>query len=282
MSNLSGYAPCGYNRGMQRFKFFHVFSIWSVLFCIGVSGCTEPITPTATSVAEAAETAVPLPNTTPARPTSIPSTYRFETVQLGSVTIEYAIVTPGGFYSQREYPILLALPPGEQTKEMVEVGLNVYWAEEAKTRGWIVISPVAPDGVLFFQGSESLIPDFLARTAEIYHPIGDKYYLAGVSNGGISAFRLALNSPQLFRSLLVLPGFPQSTEDKTNLVELVDIPVAMFVGEQDTAWLGAMQETETTLQAAGGNVTLNVLPGEGHILESVTGEMLYEWMESQP
>lgn len=271
-----------YNRGMQRLKFFHVFSIWCVLLCMGVIGCTETTTPTVTSVAEVAETAVPLPNSPPTRPTPVPSAYRFETVQLGNVTIEYAIVTPGGFYSQREYPILLALPPGEQTKEMVQVGLDNYWAAEAKTRGWIVISPAAPDGVLFFQGSESLIPDFLAKTAEIYHPIGNKYYLAGVSNGGISAFRLALNSPQLFRSLLVLPGFPQSDEDKKNLAELAGIPVAMFVGEQDTIWLSAMQETETTLKAVGGNVSLNVLPGEGHILESVTGEMLYEWMESQP
>ena len=64
--------------------------------------------------------------------------------------LRYTIVLPTVFTPAKTYPVLLAMPPGPQTEAMVEAGLN-YWRLEAQKRGWIVISPIAPDGVLFFK-----------------------------------------------------------------------------------------------------------------------------------
>ncbi|MBI3241752.1 MAG: hypothetical protein HYZ49_05605 [Chloroflexi bacterium] len=204
----------------------------------------------------------------------------FETFASADGTkMEYAIALPDNFDSQKEYPILLALPPGGQGKDLVQALLDRYWAEGIN-RGWVVLSPAAPGGVLFFSGSERLIPEFLAETARTYKPEGGQYHLAGISNGGLSAFRIIGNNPELFKSLLVLPGFPQTEADQQKLSSLVNIPVAMFVGGEDTGWLEAMQDTEKTLTQLGGKVTLKVLPGEGHILESLTAGELFDLLES--
>ena len=122
--------------------------------------------------------------------------------------LDYGLVLPANFDPEKSYPILLLFPPGGQTRDMVDAGFS-FFADGAIRNGWIILSPVAPDGVLFFQGSETIIPEFLAKTAEKYKPEGNKYHVAGISNGGISAFRIATSYPERVHSLLALPGFPR-------------------------------------------------------------------------
>lgn len=220
------------------------------------------------------------PETTP-EPINPSDVIQFQTVEMkdGS-TLEYAEVLPEDFDAEQEYPILLAMPPGGQDKAVTEAVMEFYWAVEAYQRGWIVISPVAPDGVLFFSGSEMYIPELLDQISQQYKPEGGKFHLAGISNGGLSAFRIILNNPELFHSLMVLPGFPPNQEDTAKLELLKDIPVAMFVGELDSGWRTAMEEVQAALEALGGSVTLEVEAGEGHILrEGLNGAKLFDVLD---
>ena len=66
--------------------------------------------------------------------------------------IEYVLVLPDHFDRTAPYPVLLALPPGHQSKQLVEAGLHLYREAEAKKRGWVVISPAAPEGESFWIG----------------------------------------------------------------------------------------------------------------------------------
>jgi predicted esterase len=91
-----------------------------------------------------------------------------------------------------------------------------------------------------------------------------------VSNGGISSFRIAAQDPSSIQSLLVFPGFARSDEDRAALPSMVDIPVRLFVGADDMGWIPAMQETHDILLNAGADVTLEILPGEGHRIESLS------------
>jgi pimeloyl-ACP methyl ester carboxylesterase len=206
----------------------------------------------------------------------------YHSIELADKTmLQYAVALPDGFDPSQPYPILLALPPGGQDRAMVEAGLDRYWARLAEQRGWIVLSPIAPNGVFFFQGSERLIPEFLERTAEQYRPEGGKYHLAGISNGGLSGFRIALNNPNMFHSLTVLPGFPPTEVDSQNLAVLKDIPVTMFVGQEDTAWAQAMQRAQQELTRLGGQASLEIIPDEGHVIQSLTrGEKLFDLLDS--
>lgn len=163
------------------------------------------------------------------------------------MTLEFALVLPEVLEQDRIYPVLLALPPGEQGRDEVESALDRYWIRQSIQRNWIVISPIAPDGVRFFEGSETLIPDLLGWVEERYHVEGDKFHVAGLSAGGYSGFRIATIYPERFHSLTVLPGYPITEEDFRNLVRLKNMPIAMFVGLYDEDFLESMEQTRDRL-----------------------------------
>jgi pimeloyl-ACP methyl ester carboxylesterase len=89
-----------------------------------------------------------------------------------------------------------------------------------------------------------------------------------------------VNDPQRYWSLVVLPGQPYSQADFNKLVALTAMPVVMFVGEQDSDWLTGMQRTEAELTRLGGQVTLEVVPNEGHVIHSLSGARLFDLLES--
>ncbi|MEM7112449.1 MAG: hypothetical protein AAF614_08450 [Chloroflexota bacterium] len=214
-----------------------------------------------------------------AEPESV--TYHEMAVADGEETIEYALVLPPDFDPDQTYPILLALPPGPQTRPMVDNGLRLYWQPGAFANGWIVVSPVAPGGIVFFRGSEDFLPEFLDNIAAMFPPEGGKFHVAGISNGGISAFRAAINMPDRFHSLVAVPGVPANKTDFDQLDLLTDIPIAMHVGGNDTGWLERMEEAEAELDRLGGNASLIVAAGEGHVIQGLSGgALLFAFMES--
>ncbi|MFQ5426880.1 MAG: hypothetical protein ACE5EV_07350, partial [Gaiellales bacterium] len=182
----------------------------------------------------ATESAVPAdePPTEPP-PRATPGARFSDTLTLPDGTaVEYTTVLPADFTPGEERPVLLAFPPGGQQQDEVDFGLDVYWSAEAQRRGWIVVSPVAPAGGLFFAQSASLVPDLVDALGSLYPPEGGRMHVAGISNGGLSSFRAAIDNPDLFSSLLVLPGFPPDESDYEHLDRLAgSVPVTMYVGE---------------------------------------------------
>ncbi len=215
----------------------------------------------------------------PSRPAAGSRTQQVLTLQSG-VDLTYTLVLPTSYRpGGTTYPVLLALPPGSQGQDEVDALLDKWWAPEATERGWIVVSPVAPDGQLFFSGSSATLVELMDSVAATYPPEGGKFHLAGVSNGGLSAYRIALDAPERFASLLVAPGFPPDDADRANLRRLVKIPVASYVGEQDSSWREASVRTVRELNRLGGRATLTVSPGEGHILQKITARQLFDVLE---
>src|SRR5271163_1369240 len=170
--------------------------------------------------------------------------------------LEYALVLPDHFDKATAYPVLLALPPGDQSKELVLAGLHLYWEAEAKKRGWVVISPAAPPGTNFYSGAESDLPALLDEVAKSVRFEGGKVHLAGVSNGGLSAYRVITEFPDRFLSLTVLPGVPPDARAFAALKELKGIPVAAFVGGDDTEWVRGSREASQELDRLGIQNTL--------------------------
>lgn len=192
--------------------------------------------------------------------------------------LTYALVLPSAeFIGPR--PTLLALPPGDQSRAMVEAGLNRYWGQEAASRGWIVVSPVAPEGSSFRSGAEAMIPALLDHV-QAQHPVaGGRFHLAGASNGGRSAFRVAGLFTERFRSVTVLPGYPSTPEDAARLERLVLLPIAMFVGGADGRWVEESRRTAEALTALGADATLRILEGEGHVPPSLDGPVMMDHLE---
>jgi len=193
--------------------------------------------------------------------------------------LDYRLLAPDE--AQESYRVLLALPPGPQTVGMVDWGIRSYYLDEAQRRGWVVVSPVAPGGLTFVQGAERYLPELLEETGRSYPPEGGKFHLAGVSNGGLSSFRIAGLHPELFHSIAVLPGWP-SPQRLDELDRLAGIPLRMWAGERENpVWLELMRKAESRLRELDADVELHVLPSEGHTLGSLMGgKELFDFLES--
>jgi pimeloyl-ACP methyl ester carboxylesterase len=198
-----------------------------------------------------------------------------ETFTVDGVDIDVVLVVPPGEPTDTE--VVFAFPPGGQDLELTKRIVEQIYAEQALARGWIVASPAAPNGELFYSGSDVLVPGLLEQLAERFQPHDGKFQLVGVSNGGLSAFRAARLAFDRFASISTYPGYPGSEEDREILDQLATIPVRLYVGGDDTGWRTPMEALEQELRDLGGDVQLTAYPGEGHIIEPLRdGEILFD------
>jgi pimeloyl-ACP methyl ester carboxylesterase len=186
--------------------------------------------------------------------------------------IAYALGLPEGFGGDKTYPALLAFPGGRQDKESVEGALSRFWEREAVKRGYIVFSPAAPPGKPFYESGADLIPEFLERQRAAFKIEGGKFHVAGSSNGGVSAFVVAIRHPELFHSLTVLAGFPIEQADFERLDRLRGVKISMFVGDGDLYWKEGMEKTRQRLASFGKPVYFEVVPRNGHFLPALSFE----------
>ena len=194
--------------------------------------------------------------------------------------IEYVLLVPEGREPGAPGKVLFAFPPGSQDIDLAERIVVDRWQQAALERGYVVVSPAAPSTGLFFTDeSAALVPELLDAIATEYPPDDGRFDLAGVSNGGLSAFAAAIATPERFRSLVVFPGNSPDGGDDPALARLDDLGVAMFVGANDNGWLEAARSTEATLASLGITVELTEVAGEGHIIESLTGDDLFDAIE---
>ncbi len=210
----------------------------------------------------------------------IPGDVDTGSVDVAGTTIEYVVSIPEGFEIGDRAPVLLALPPGGQSLETARSTLDRVYVAEAQRLGWVVVSPAAPDGVRFFDGAEGSLPGFVDWIEAWVEPEGGAPHVAGISNGGISAFRYATQNPDRTQSVITFPGFPRG-DDRNVLDQLAEIPVRMYVGGDDTNWIGPAEDATALLQQAGGDVELVIFPGEGHRIDSASdGTLVFAQLES--
>ena len=125
----------------------------------------------------------------------------------------------------------------------------------------------------FYNGGERFLAPLLIKMRERFRVSQGRMHLAGASNGGRSAFRVATEYPFEFQSITVLPGYALDA-DLPRLKRLENMRVHMFVGGDDTNWVEESRKTETALKALGIPTTLEVLDGDGHVPESLDGDVI--------
>jgi poly(3-hydroxybutyrate) depolymerase len=194
-----------------------------------------------------------------------------KTAKIGGTTLEYKVILPKGYDPGKAYPAVLAFPGGPQTMDMVNGTLERNWREQAERRGYIVVIPAAPGGELFFEGGERVFPAFLTKLLADYKILDNKFHMAGVSNGGISAFHIAASYPQYFWSITGLPGF---LEDATpaRVRAISKMCINMYAGELDTSWADEERQQSAQFRAQGMNVQFSIEKGEGHVMRTLDGE----------
>jgi poly(3-hydroxybutyrate) depolymerase len=189
---------------------------------------------------------------------------------IGGVLVHYKLILPTGYDPAKAYPAVLAFAGGPETMEIVEDTVERNWRPQAERRGYIVVLPAAPDGDLFFEDGARVFPEFLIQLMADFKVEGGKFHIAGMSNGGLSAFHIAAMYPQYFLSVT---GFPGYLLDATaaRVKALAGMCINMHAGELDPDWLGAMKQQSDQFRALGYKVRFTVEKGQPHMLRTLAG-----------
>jgi predicted esterase len=190
---------------------------------------------------------------------------------ISGTKLEYKVVLPNGYDASKAYPAILAFGGGSQTMDMVEATLRRNWQEPAENLGYIVILPAAPDGDLFFESGDRVFPAFIVKLLGDYKVLQNKFHIAGVSNGGLSAFHIASLYPQYFWSVTGLPGFLDDPSPD-HMRALLKLCIYMYAGEMDPGWLRSEKQEAAKFRSEGYTVEFSEEEGEGHVMRTLDGK----------
>jgi poly(3-hydroxybutyrate) depolymerase len=191
--------------------------------------------------------------------------------KIAGTTMHYKVILPNGFNPAKTYPAVLAFPGGPQTMDTVDGTVERNWREQAERLGYIVIVPAAPNGHLFFEeGGAKVFPDFLTKLLGDFKIQDNKFHIAGVSNGGLSAFHIAASYPQYFWSVTGLPGYLLDP-NPARVHALAKMCINMYAGEMDADWLEAEKAQAAQFRAQGFVVEFNEEKGQGHVMRTLEG-----------
>lgn len=182
-------------------------------------------------------------------------------------TVEYKVLLPPGYDASKPHPLVLVFTGGAQAIEAAENTLKADWQAEAEQRGYVVISPAAPDGELFFQEGDRVFPAFLDMIRKDYKVAG-KIHVAGHSNGGLSAFHVAAKYPQYFSTVTGYPGLYEDNPEADYPAALKGLCLYMHAGDMDPEWRNAMAQEAKAMSAAGFRIKFTVEPNSTHRLKA--------------
>jgi poly(3-hydroxybutyrate) depolymerase len=186
--------------------------------------------------------------------------------RFGGLPIQYKVLLPPAYDKAKAYPMVLVFTGGPQTFPMTGSTIEADWRAEAEKRGYIVVSPAAPDAGLFFEGGDRAFPDFLDMLGRDYR-IAGKIHVAGHSNGGLSAYHIAAKYPAYFSTVTGYPGLLEPGE-MARAPGLKPLCLFMHVGDQDLGWSGAMQDEAKALKASGYRVQFQIEKNQVHRLKA--------------
>ena len=194
-----------------------------------------------------------------------------KTADISGTKLDYKVILPNGYDAAKAYPAILAFGGGSQTMDMVEATLRRNWRLQAETLGYIVVLPAAPNGDLFFESGDRVFPAFITKLLADFKILDNKFHIAGVSNGGLSAFHIASRYPQYFWSVTGLPGFLDDPSPE-HLRALSKLCIYMYAGEMDPGWLRSEQQQAAKFRGEGYTVEFNEEKGEGHVMRTLDGK----------
>ena len=202
--------------------------------------------------------------------------------RFSGATVDYKVLLPPGYDPAKAYPLVLVFTGGGQAIAAAENTLKVDWQGEAEKRGYIVVSPAAPDGQLFFEDGDKVFPAFLDMIRKTWKVSG-RIHIAGHSNGGLSAFHIAARYPAYFSTVTGYPGLYQDDPEADYPAGLKAMCLFMHAGDLDPEWRDAMAREAKEMSAKGFRITMTVEPGQTHRLKAAEiglSKRLFDEIES--
>jgi hypothetical protein len=170
--------------------------------------------------------------------------------------------------------VVVAFPWGAGDAGLLAGLVETYWDDAAPAAGYAVVG-VEIYGPGLRESAPAVMPALLEWIDQHLPDASGEIVLTGASAGGIGVFHAALAMPGRVAAILAMPG---RASGEASLETLAGVPVLLMVGEHDARWVSGSQSTAELLRAAGANVTLDVIPGQGHVLR-VPQRELVRWLE---
>ena len=172
--------------------------------------------------------------------------------------------------------VVVAFPWGAGDAGLLAGLVETYWDDAAPAAGYAVVG-VEIYGPGLAESAPVVAPVLLEWIEQHLPEAAGEIVLTGASAGGVGVFHAALAMPGRVAAILAMPG---RYAGEGSLEALAGVPVLLMVGEYDQRWVTGAESTAERLRAAGAQVTLDVVPGQGHVLR-VPERMLLRWLEEQ-
>lgn len=170
--------------------------------------------------------------------------------------------------------VVVAFPWGAGDASLLLGLIDSYWDQAAPAAGYAVVG-VETYGPGLDEDAASVMSAVMGWIDENFAGASGDIVMTGASAGGIGVFHAALAVPDRVGGIIAMPGRYAGEE---SLESLAGVPVWMMVGEGDARWVEGSEATAERLEDAGAEVTLDILPGQGHVL-IVGQDALVQWME---
>ncbi len=207
-----------------------------------------------------------------------------KTIDYGGTSIKYVVFVPKGYSPEKPHPTILFLhgsgEQGDDGKKQAEVGLGNAIRKAEDKWNYLVVFPQKPKARGGWMEYEKLILDIMEKTKKEYKVDEKRYYITGLSMGGMATWSLTCKYPDMWAAAAPICG----RGNPADAPKIKDLPIWNFHGDKDNAVpIKGSQDMIDAIKAAGGNPKFTVYPGVGHNSwdKAYQEENLYEWFLTQ-
>ena len=175
----------------------------------------------------------------------------------GGGSIELEVRLPDEFDPAQTYPMAF--------------GGGYYWKNLETTHGWILVTLVLRTEDL--ENRYAAVFDFLDSRYKIED---GRAHMVCYSACGAAAFTVAGAVPDRFASVTTLSGHPRNRQE---MLAVKDMKIQLIVGETDSYWRQGSEQAFKDFKAAGADVTLEIVPNGGHVLDGIAGAPFLERLQ---
>ena len=176
----------------------------------------------------------------------------------------YRVTLPINFEPNKSYPLLLV--PGFESKNEPP---SVYIGNQPEKLVYIIV-----ESILNIKGG---------MTIPLLKELKSKYniqsiYISGFSANSIPMFEIVAKHAELFNGVIAMPGYANAITESV-IQRNPDLKIILIVGERDTSWKAKAIKAKERLSAINAIVSLDIIPGQGHIMKSFAGEPFAELLK---
>ncbi len=197
---------------------------------------------------------------------------RFETVTLkNGKQLKYAIHLPTDYDPAKAYPTIIG--PGDGIRQRSP---GYYWHGQPSDFGWLIVETPAH----FAADAVSQMSQLLDHLNEHYNVEGDKFHMVGFSANSANSFNVGIALADRFHSLVGVAGYPRQNPTGKDLQRVKDTKFYFIVGDRDSYWMNASEQSHTYLRSKGISSTLKIIENGGHVLKEIDGQPFIDLMET--